>query len=93
MSYGELLEVEREQTPADVADWLRAFADDLEGTGDLTVAGDGDSVTIERPEDTLEFELEVEREEGEDDTDEIELEVELEWDVPAESSTADADGE
>ncbi|WP_265111151.1 amphi-Trp domain-containing protein [Halosolutus halophilus] len=87
MSYGELLETEREQTPAEVADWLRAFADDLDGTGDLTVAGDDESVTIDRPDETLEFELEVEREPG-DDADEIELEIELEWDVPP-AETAD----
>ena len=82
MTYGELLEIERDQTPADVAAWLRAFADDLDGTGKLTVAGDGHSVTIERPAETLEFELELEREPG-DDGDEIELEIELEWAVPS----------
>lgn len=88
MEYGELIEVESVQSPAEVADVLRSVADALDAGEELTVEGGGESVTVAAPTDQLEFEVELEREPGDGGPDELELEFELEWDDVASEETA-----
>lgn len=78
MSDEELLDVEVERSADEVAASLRAIADDLESGDTVTVDVAGQSVTVDGPADTLEYEVEVEREPA-DGGDEIEVELELEW--------------
>ena len=86
----ELLDIELERSRSDVAASLRAIADDLEAGDPLTIAVGEETVTVEPPGETLEYEVELEREPA-DEGDEIELELELEWIVDRSKTESDDD--
>ena len=77
-----LFEVESDQSRADVAAYLRAFADKLDSGDSVTLSAGGESVTVAVPE-TVEFEVEVEREGKQGEPGELSVEFELEWDEDA----------
>jgi len=70
--------VERHQSRGEVAEYLRAVADRLDESGDVSFESGGDAVSVEVPP-QVEFEVKVEREGPADGVGEIGLELELEW--------------
>ncbi|ELY50071.1 amphi-Trp domain-containing protein [Natronolimnohabitans innermongolicus] len=91
MSDDDLIDSEFDRSPSDVAASLRAVANSLEAGDPVSIAIDGENVTIEPPVGNLEYEVELEREANDDDGDEIELELELEWIGDVQTSDFDAD--
>jgi amphi-Trp domain-containing protein len=78
-----LFESESDETVADVAAYLRAVADALDGDGSVTLRAGDREVVLTVPE-RVTFEVKAEREPSTTGPDETSLEVELEW--------ADGDG-
>ncbi|WP_435062680.1 amphi-Trp domain-containing protein [Halobaculum sp. EA56] len=73
-----LFESETRLRRDEIASHLRAVADRLNGDGELTLSGGGDSLTMAVPESAT-FEVKAERETG-SGPDELSVEFELEWD-------------
>jgi amphi-Trp domain-containing protein len=84
-----LFETEKRRTRAEIASYLRAFADKLDGDGPITLTAGEQSVTMEPPERST-FEVKAEREGPTDAPGELSIEFEVEWD---EGGSADGDGE
>jgi amphi-Trp domain-containing protein len=84
-----LFETEKRRTRAEIASYLRAFADKLDGDGPITLTAGEQSVTMEPPERST-FEVKAEREGPTDAPGELSVEFEVEWD---EGRSADGDGE
>ena len=84
-----LFETEKRRTRAEIASYLRAFADKLDGDGPITLTAGEQSVTMEPPERST-FEVKAEREGPTDAPGELSIEFEVEWD---EGRSADGDGE
>jgi amphi-Trp domain-containing protein len=74
-----LFESERRQSRADIAAYLRQVAEKLEGGGEITLKANGESVTVDPPEQPT-FEVKAEREGPTDGPNELSIEFELEWD-------------
>lgn len=84
-----LFEDERRQDRAEIAAYLRAVADKLDGGGSITLSAGERSVTVDPPARPT-FEVKVERETPRDaDEGELSIELELEWD---ERAADDGDG-
>ncbi len=84
-----LFETEKRRTRAEIASYLRAFADKLDGDGPITLTAGEQSVTMDPPERPT-FEVKAEREGPTDAPGELSVEFEVEWD---EGRSADGDGE
>jgi len=78
MSEEVLFADERHQSRGEVAEYLRAVADRLDGDGEVTFDRGADSLSVDVPS-RVEFEVKVEREGPADGVGEIGLELELEW--------------
>ena len=74
-----LFETESKQSRADIADYLRTVADNLESGEPITLRSGGESVTMDPPEQPT-FEVKAEREGPTDGPGELSIEFELEWD-------------
>ena len=73
------LETEEQRTRAEVAAYLREFADQLDGSGPVTLELGGDRVSLD-PSDDITFKLEGESDWSEGDTEAKQsIEVELVW--------------
>ena len=83
-------ETEESRTRAEVASYLRTFADKLDGDGPITLTAGEQSVTVDPPERPT-FEVKVEREGPADGPGELSVEFEIEWDE--DESGADGSGE
>jgi amphi-Trp domain-containing protein len=72
---------EQAQNRSEIAAYLRALSDQLDGDGDVTFTADDQTVTVTVPVQPT-FEVEVEREQPEDEGDATEssIELEIEWD-------------
>ena len=78
-----LFEDERRQDRAEIAAYLRAVADRLDGGESITLSAGERSVTVEPPARPT-FEVKVERETSRGESDgELSIELELEWDENA----------
>jgi amphi-Trp domain-containing protein len=74
-----LFETESHRTRAEVASYLRAFADKLDAGGPITLTAGDQSVTVDPP-DRPTFEVKAEREGPADAPGELSIELEIEWD-------------
>ena len=74
-----LFETEKRRTRAEIASYLRAFADKLDGDGPITLTAGEPSVTMAPPERPT-FEVKAEREGPAGAPGELSIEFELEWD-------------
>jgi amphi-Trp domain-containing protein len=83
-----LFESESDRSKAEVAAYLRAFANKLESGEEVTLSAGGKSVTVTIP-DTVEFEVQVECEGPAGEPGELSVEFELEWDEDAVGSGGD----
>jgi amphi-Trp domain-containing protein len=84
MPYGVLARLEDDRTPEEIAASLRTIAADLEDGTQLTVTGDdGESATVDLPDDTIDYTVELERQPT-DGGDDVGLAFALEWDEDAE---------
>ena len=84
-----LFKSENSQSRAEIASYLRTFADKLDGDGPITLTAGEQSVTMDPPERPT-FEVKAEREGPTDAPGELSVEFEVEWD---EGRSADGDGE
>jgi amphi-Trp domain-containing protein len=73
-----LFDVERTQTRAEIAAYLRTVAEKLEAGESLTLAAGSDTQTLDPPE-RLTFEVKAEREGPASGPGELSVEFELEW--------------
>ena len=73
-----LFETESRHDRSEIAAHLRAVADKLDGDGEVTLAGGGESLTMRVPSSAT-FEVKAERETG-SGPDELSVEFEIEWD-------------
>ena len=85
-----LFETETNRSRADIASYLRTFADKLDAGGPITLTAGEQSVTMEPPERPT-FEVKAEREGPTDALGELSVEFEIEWDEGGDG--ADGDGE
>ncbi|RQG91368.1 amphi-Trp domain-containing protein [Natrarchaeobius halalkaliphilus] len=84
-----LFKFEREMNQADIADYLRAVADNLESGEDLTIEAGGESVTMSPPARPT-FEIKAERETSSSGgAGELSIEFELEWDENGDRSSGE----
>jgi amphi-Trp domain-containing protein len=74
-----LFKSEGDQSRADIASALRTVAEKLEAGDSITLAGGGESVTMDPPSRPT-FEVKAEREGPTDGPKELSVEFELEWD-------------
>ena len=74
-----LFETESTQSRAEIAAYLRTFADKLDGDGPITLTAGDQSVTVDPP-DRPTFEVKAERERPTDASGELSVEFEIEWD-------------
>jgi len=74
-----LFETEEHRTRAEIASYLRTFADKLDTDGSITLTTGEQSVTVDPPERPT-FEVKVEREGPADGPGELSVEFEVEWD-------------
>ncbi len=87
-----LFKFERSMDTAEIADYLRTVADNLEQGGELSLAAGGESVTMDPPARPT-FEIKAEREtESSGGPAELSIEFELEWDE-GQSGSDGASGE
>ncbi|MDL5363659.1 amphi-Trp domain-containing protein [Halalkalicoccus sp. NIPERK01] len=84
-----LFESEGSRTRGEIAQYLRAVADGLDGDGHLSLSAGGESVDLAVPERPT-FEVKAERETGSGGTD-LSVEFELEWDEGGEDTGAGGD--
>ena len=77
-----LFKFERSMDTAEIADYLRAVADNLEHGEELTIEAGGESVTMAPPARPT-FEIKAERETESGEPPELSIEFELEWDEGA----------
>lgn len=82
-----IFETETRADRGDVAALLRDAAGRLDADGQLTLAADGESLTLSVPS-TVTFEVKAERETG-SGPDELSVEFELEWDEGADDRGTD----
>ena len=81
-----LFEDERRQDRPEIAAYLRAVADKLDGGGPITLSAGEQSVTVDPPSRPT-FEVKVERETSRGGgAGELSIELELEWDEDAEGA-------
>lgn len=74
-----LFSTELRRSRSDVADYLRAVADKLEGEDPVTLTSGDQSVTLDPPA-SVDFEVKAERETSTSGgSDELSIELELEW--------------
>ena len=74
-----LFNSENSQSRAEIASYLRAVADKLDGDGPITLTAGEQSVTIDPPERPT-FEVKAEREGPAEGPGELSVEFEIEWD-------------
>jgi amphi-Trp domain-containing protein len=74
-----LFETEEHRTRAEIASYLRAVADKLDGDGPITLTAGEQSVTVDPPERPT-FEVKSEREGPAEGPGELSVEFEIEWD-------------
>jgi len=74
-----LFESEARTDRAEIADYLRTVADNLESGASITLGAGGESVTLSPPA-RPEFEVKAEREGPAEGAGELSVEFELEWD-------------
>ncbi|GGJ07119.1 amphi-Trp domain-containing protein [Halobellus salinus] len=84
-----LFDSENRQSRAEVASYLRTFADKLDGDGPITLTAGGQSVTIDPPEQPT-FEVKAEREGPADAPGELSVEFEIEWDEEQSGESAES---
>lgn len=77
-----LFESETRMERAEIADYLRIVADNLESGAPISLDAGGESVTLEVPP-RPEFEVKAEREGPAEGPGELAIEFELEWDEDA----------
>ncbi|MFC7070785.1 amphi-Trp domain-containing protein [Halobaculum lipolyticum] len=83
-----LFETESRHDRHEIAAHLRAVADKLDDDGEVTLAGGGESLTMQVPASAT-FEVKAERETG-SGPDELSVEFEIEWNEGDETGGADA---
>lgn len=85
-----LFESENRLERAEIADYLRTVADNLEAGDSIALSSGGESVTLEPPA-RPEFEVKAEREGPRDAPGELSVEFEIEWDEDGGNGDAGGD--
>ena len=87
-----LFNSENSQSRAEIASYLRAVADKLDGDGPITLTAGEQSVTIDPPERPT-FEVKAEREGPAEGPGELSVEFEIEWDESESGGSGGSSGE